>query len=197
MENHYIECIRICFWGAGFAFAFFLLLFFAKAVYRILIKPWRKQPRLTVVDLILARRMPRSEGIFMKLAKLGVWCTGCLFAFFMIINLSMAVFVQSMGMPSRPFVEMAVRQVRSATMPEDLKKILDELGGSKEDALREIKLEIVRMEKKSVAENSPNFVHSAEYKTLCLIRDFLEGKISREEFSEKANISLPTSREGE
>lgn len=81
-------------------------------------------------------------------------------------------------------------------MPEDLKKILDELGGSKEDALREIKLEIARMEKKSVVENSPNFVHSAEYKTLCLIRDFLEGKISREEFSKKTKIFLLMARVG-
>lgn len=108
MENHYIECIRICFWVAGFAFAFFLLLFIAKAAYRLLIKPWRKQPRLTVGDLIRARRMPRSEGIFMKLAKLGIWCTDFLFAVFMIINLSMAIFVQSMGKQSRPVVEMAV-----------------------------------------------------------------------------------------
>lgn len=182
------------FWGAGFAFAFFLLLFVARVAYRFLIKPWRKQPRLAVVDLIRARRMSCSEGIFMKLAKLGIWCTGFLFAVFMILNLSMAIFIQSMGKQSRPVVEMAVRQVRSATMPEDLMKVLDELGDSKEDALREIKLEITRMEK-SGAENSSNFAHSAEYKTLCLIRDFLEGEISREECSRK-NEDISTDSKG-
>lgn len=192
MELSDIEYIRIGIWSSGIVFTLLLTSLLTRIFYRAVIKPWRRIAPLTVADLKTRRKYKHlKETWLMKLIKLGIWISGTIFTLLMVWGFALCIRYNFQGAPIKKifFLMMSSENVDKATELADIERTSTRIGSTKNEMLREIKAEIARIEQESGDELKHNTALMADYKSLCLTRDILEGKATSTPAQEAKNTS--------
>lgn len=171
-------------WISGIVFVSMLVLGLIRMVYNTLIRPWRlRHSKLTLDDLRNRRRFAANkEGIVMKLLKLTIWISGLAFAGLMAMGIALSIRFNFNGAPIKKvfLAAMDSGNVNLVLDAANVDKTLQELGVTKEEVLNDV-TRLISQKERERASISPDdeVVHAAEYESLCLLRDILEGKVTR------------------
>ncbi|MBR6575765.1 MAG: hypothetical protein IKK73_01410 [Akkermansia sp.] len=190
MELSNIEYIRIGIWSSGIVFTLLLTSLLTRIFYRAVIRPWRRIAPLTVADLKTRRKYKHlKETWLMKLIKLGIWISGTIFTLLMVWGIALCIRYNFQGAPIKKifFLMMSSENVDKATELADIERTSTRIGSTKNEMLREINAEIARIEQESGDDLEHNPALMADYKSLCLTRDILEGKVTRTPAQEAKN----------
>lgn len=181
MELSDIEYLKIGIWSSGIIFTLFLTSLLTRIFYRTVIKPWRRIAPLTVADLKKRRKYKHlKETYLMKVIKTGIWISGIIFAILMAWGIALSIRYDFQGAPikKRFFLMLSSENVDKAAGLADIEQTSARIGKTKEEMLRKIKAEIARIERESGDELEYDAALMADYKSLCLARDILEGRES-------------------
>lgn len=171
-------------WISGIVFVSMLVLGLIRMAYNTLIRPWRlRHSKLTLDDLRNRRRFAANkEGIVMKLLKLTIWISGLAFAGLMAMGIALSIRFNFNGAPIKKIFLAAMDSgnVNLVLDAANVDKTLQELGVTKEEVLNDV-TRLISQKERERASISPDdeAVHAAEYESLCLLRDILEGKVTR------------------
>lgn len=190
MELSDIEYIKIGIWSSGIVFTLLLTSLLTRIFYRAVIRPWRRIAPLTVADLKMRRKYKHlKETYLMKLIKLGIWISGTIFTLLMAWGFALCIRYNFQGAPIKRifFLMMSSENVDKATELADIERTSTRIGSTKNEMLREIKAEIARIEQESGDALEHNPALMADYKSLCLTRDILEGKATSTPAQEAKN----------
>ena len=192
MELSDIEYIKIGIWSSGIVFTLLLTSLLTRIFYRAVIRPWRRIAPLTVTDLKKRRKYKHlKETCLMKDIKAGIWISGIIFAILMAWGIALCIRYNFQGAPIKKifFLMMSSENVDKATELADIERTSTRIGSTKNEMLREIKAEIARIEQESgdALEHNPTLM--ADYKSLCLTRDILEGKATSTTNQEAVNAA--------
>ena len=184
MEYTDIEYIRIGIWSSGIIFTLLLTSLLAKTFYRAVIRPWRRIAPLTMADLKNRRKYKNlKESYLMKPIKAAIWISGIIFAILMVWGIALTIRYNFQGAPiKKQFIKLLnTANAENAAKLTDVEQMLSRLGTTKAELLRELKAEIARIEQESGGAPAGNAALVADYKSLCLLRDILEGKTTSTE----------------
>ena len=190
MELSDIEYIKIGIWSSGIVFTLLLTSLLTRIFYRAVIRPWRRIAPLTVTDLKKRRKYKHlKETCLMKVIKAGIWISGIIFALLMAWGIALCIRYNFQGAPIKKifFLMMSSENVDKAAELADIEQTSARIGKTKEEMLREIKAEIARIERESGDTLEHDAALMADYKSLCLTRDILEGKATSTPAQEAKN----------
>ena len=182
MESESLQYITIGIWIAAILLGIYLFKAISRVCYRTLIRPWRSS-RLTMRDLRNRRKYKSNpEGIVMKLTKLTIWIAGLVFSGLMIWGIAVNI---KHNFDRRPMTQNML-ELLSLLHQENIEQLQNEVtienaiakaGSTREALLEAIDQQIIEWENAEGGISALDAKQQAEYTTLRLVRDVLNGKV--------------------
>lgn len=182
MESESLQYITIGIWIAAILLGIYLFKAISRVCYRTLISPWRSS-RLTMRDLRNRRKYKSNpEGIVMKLTKLTIWIAGLIFSGLMIWGIAVNI---KHNFDRRP-MNQNMLELLSLLHQENIEQLQNEVtienaiakaGSTREALLEAIDQQIIEWENAEGGISALDAKQQAEYTTLRLVRDVLNGKV--------------------
>lgn len=182
MESESLQYITIGIWIAAILLGIYLFKAISRVCYRTLIRPWRSS-RLTMRDLRNRRKYKSNpEGIVMKLTKLTIWIAGLIFSGLMIWGIAVNI---KHNFDRRP-MNQNMLELLSLLHQENIEQLQNEVtienaiakaGSTREALLEAIDQQIIKWENAEGGISALDAKQQAEYTTLRLVRDVLNGKV--------------------
>ena len=182
MESESLQYITIGIWIAAILLGIYLFKAISRVCYRTLIRPWRSS-RLTMRDLRNRRKYKSNpEGIVMKLTKLTIWIAGLIFSGLMIWGIAVNI---KHNFDRRP-MNQNMLELLSLLHQENIEQLQNEVtienaiakaGSTREALLEAIDQQIIEWENAEGGISALDAKQQAEYTTLRLVRDVLNGKV--------------------
>ena len=182
MESESLQYITIGIWIAAILLGIYLFKAISRVCYRTLIRPWRSS-RLTMRDLRNRRKYKSNpEGIVMKLTKLTIWIAGLIFSGLMIWGIAVNI---KHNFDRRP-MNQNMLELLSLLHQENIEPLQNEVtienaiakaGSTREALLEAIDQQIIEWENAEGGISALDAKQQAEYTTLRLVRDVLNGKV--------------------
>lgn len=182
MESESLQYFTIGIWIAAILLGIYLFKAISRVCYRTLISPWRSS-RLTMRDLRNRRKYKSNpEGIVMKLTKLTIWIAGLIFSGLMIWGIAVNI---KHNFDRRP-MNQNMLELLSLLHQENIEQLQNEVtienaiakaGSTREALLEAIDQQIIEWENAEGGISALDAKQQAEYTTLCLVRDVLNGKV--------------------
>lgn len=182
MESESLQYITIGIWIAAILLGIYLFKAISRVCYRTLIRPWRSS-RLTMRDLRNRRKYKSNpEGIVMKLTKLTIWIAGLIFSGLMIWGIAVNI---KHNFDRRPMNQNMLELLRLLHQ-ENVEQLQNEVtienaiakaGSTREALLEAIDQQIIEWENAEGGISALDAKQQAEYTTLRLVRDVLNGKV--------------------
>lgn len=182
MESESLQYITIGIWIAAILLGIYLFKAISRACYRTLIRPWRSS-RLTMRDLRNRRKYKSNpESIVMKFTKLTIWIAGLIFSGLMIWGIVVNI---KHNFDRRP-MNQNMLELLSLLHQENIEQLQNEVtienaiakaGSTREALLEAIDQQIIEWENAEGGISVLDAKQQAEYTTLRLVRDVLNGKV--------------------
>ena len=182
MESESLQYITIGIWIAAILLGIYLFKAISRVCYRTLIRPWRSS-RLTMRDLRNRRKYKSNpEGIVMKLTRLTIWIAGLIFSGLMIWGIAVNI---KHNFDRRP-MNQNMLELLSLLHLENVEQLQNEVtienaiakaGSTREALLEAIDQQIIEWENAEGGISALDAKQQAEYTTLRLVRDVLNGKV--------------------
>lgn len=179
MESESLQYITIGIWIAAILLGIYLFKAISRVCYRTLIRPWRSS-RLTMRDLRNRRKYKSNpEGIVMKLT---IWIAGLIFSGLMIWGIAVNI---KHNFDRRP-MNQNMLELLSLLHQENIEQLQNEVtienaiakaGSTREALLVAIDQQIIEWENAEGGISALDAKQQAEYTTLRLVRDVLNGKV--------------------